>query len=96
MLEGKIPEQELLNRKISIARNLLRRGLQSQKVRAILKFLENYVRFEDQEMNRIFRDRIQSQDKIHVMGIDEYVNMEGREEKEWVVVNEARESRKAD
>jgi hypothetical protein len=30
-------------------------------------------------MNRIFRERIQSQDKNHVMGIDEYVKMEGIE-----------------
>jgi hypothetical protein len=77
--ERKIPERELLNRKVSIARKLLRRGFQSRKVRAILKFLENYVRLEGAEMNRIFRERIQSQDKNHVMGIDEYVKMEGIE-----------------
>jgi hypothetical protein len=80
LLERKIPERELLNRKVSIARKLLRRGIQSRKVRAILKFLENYVRLEGAEMNRTFRERIQSQDKNHVMGIDEYVKMEGIEQ----------------
>jgi len=45
-----------------------------------LKFLENYVRLEGAEINRIFRERIQSQDKNHVMGIDEYVKMEGIEQ----------------
>lgn len=80
LLERKIPKQELLNRKVSIAGKLLRRGFQSRKVRAILKFLENCVRLEDEEMNRIFRERIQSQDKNFVMGIDEYVKMEGIEE----------------
>jgi hypothetical protein len=79
LLERKIPEQELLNRKVSIARRLLQGGIQTRKVRAILKFLENCVGFEDPEMNRIFEERIQSQDKTHVMGIDEYVKMEGIE-----------------
>ena len=31
-------------------------------------------------MNRIFTEQIQSQDKLHIMGIDEYMQMVGREE----------------
>jgi hypothetical protein len=30
--------------------------------------------------NRIFREEIKSKDKIHIMGIDEYVKLEGIEE----------------
>ena len=47
---------------------------------AIFVFLENYVLFEDQEMNRIFRERIQSEDKNNVMNIDDYVKMISKEE----------------
>jgi hypothetical protein len=79
LLEGKVPEEELLGMKVSIGNRLLRRGIRPRKVWAILKFLDNYVRFEKPEMNRIFKERIQLQDKTHVMGIDEYVKMEGIE-----------------
>jgi len=37
------------------------------------------VLFENREMNRNFRERIQSHDKSNVMGIDEYVRQEGFE-----------------
>ena len=80
LLEGKIPEPDLLERKILIARKLFLKGFPSRKIRAILKFLENYVLFEDREMNRNFKERIQSQDKSNVMGIDEYIKMVAKEE----------------
>jgi hypothetical protein len=80
LLEGKIPPADLLDRKILIARKLLRKGFSQRKIRAIFVFLENYVLFEDPEMNRNFNRRIQSQDKSNVMGIDEYVRQEAREE----------------
>ena len=51
-----------------------------RKIRAILIFLESYVLFEDPEMNRNFKERIQSHDKNNIMGIDEYVKMVAREE----------------
>jgi hypothetical protein len=80
LLEGKIPELELLERKILIARRLLRKGFPTQKLRAIMKFLKNYVLFEDSEMDRIFTERIITQNKTHIMGIDEYIRMEAIEE----------------
>jgi hypothetical protein len=80
LLEGKIPEQDLLDRKVLIASKLLKKGFSKRKIRAILVFLESYVLFEDPEMNRNFTERIQSHDKNNIMGIDEYVKMVAREE----------------
>jgi hypothetical protein len=80
LLEGKIPEQELLERKILVASKLLKKGFAQRKIRAIFVFLENYVLFEKPEMNRIFTNRIQPQDKNNIMGIDEYLKMVGKEE----------------
>ena len=57
-----------------------RKGFSDQKVWAILKFLENYVLFEDPEMNRIFSEQIKSTDKNNVMGIVEFVKQEGIEQ----------------
>lgn len=45
-----------------------------------MKFLENYVLFEDPEMDRIFTERIYSPNKTDIMGIDEYIRMEAIEE----------------
>ena len=65
-------------------------GFSRSKIRAIFVFLENVVPFEDPQMNRIFRRRIQSQDKNNIMGIDEYVKMvakeEARENYSWLFV----------
>jgi hypothetical protein len=80
LLEGKIPEQELLERKLLIAKELLRRGYTERKVRAIMVFLESYVLFEDPEMNRIFTEQVRSYDKSNVMNTIEYVKQEGKEE----------------
>jgi hypothetical protein len=80
LLEGKIPEPDLLERKILIAKKLFLKGFPRRKILAILKFLENYVLFEDPEMNRNFKERIQSQDKSNVMGIEEYIKMVAKEE----------------
>jgi hypothetical protein len=80
LLEGKIPESDLLERKILIAKKLFRKGFPRRKILAILNFLENYVLFEDPEMNRNFKERIQSQDKSNVMGIEEYIKMVAKEE----------------
>ena len=86
LLEGRIPERELLERKLLIAKELLKRGYTKHKVRAIMSFLESYVLFEDPEMNRIFREEIRSYDKSNAMNMTDFVKMEaeerGRMEKE--------------
>ena len=80
LLEGKIPPAKLLDRKVLIARKLLRKGFSLRKIRAIFVFLENYVVFKDPEMNLNFKNRIESKDKNNIMGIDEYLKMVGKEE----------------
>ena len=80
LLEGKIPPARLLDRKVLIARKLLRKGFSLRKIRAIFVFLENYVVFKDPEMNLNFKNRIESKDKNNIMGIDEYLKMVGKEE----------------
>jgi hypothetical protein len=80
LLEGKIPEQELLERKLLIAKELLRKGYSERKVRAIMVFLKNYVLFEDPKMNRIFTKQVRSYDKNNVMNTIEFVRMEAKEE----------------
>ena len=79
LLEGKVPEWELLEKKVALARSLLRRGYSARKVKAIFVFLSNCVCFKDREMNRIFRERIQSKDNNKAMGIDEYLKQEAIE-----------------
>ena len=86
LLEGKIPEQELLNRKLLIAKELLKKGYTEGKVRAIMVFLRSYVLFEDPEMNRIFTEQVRSYDKNNIMGTIEYVRMEAKEESQITVV----------
>jgi hypothetical protein len=80
LLEGKIPEQELLERKLLIAKELLRKGYSERKVRAIMVFLKNYVLFEDPKMNRISTKQVRSYDKNNVMNTIEFVRMEAKEE----------------
>jgi hypothetical protein len=79
LMTGRIPELELLERKLGVAKGLMRKGFSSKKVWAIFRFLENIVLFKDSEMNRIFRGKIQSHDKYDVMGIEEYVRQEAFE-----------------
>lgn len=79
LLEEKIPEKELLDRKVLIGKLLFKKGFSSQKVRAVLTFLENYVLFEDPEMNRIFRKEIEPYDKNKVMSVDDVVKLVAEE-----------------
>lgn len=79
LLEGKVPERELLEKKLALARKLLQKGYSEWKVRAVLRFLQNYVHFKDSEMNRIFSERIQSKKNNENMGIVEYERLLGKE-----------------
>jgi hypothetical protein len=80
LLEGKISESDLLNRKVLIASKLLKKGFSKRKIKAIFVFLENYILFDDPQMNLNFKKRIQSHDKNNIMGIDEYLKQGGKEE----------------
>lgn len=79
LLAGRLPEEELLERKVEIGMMLLRKGFSGRKVRAIFRFLENVVLFENREMNRNFMEKIYSKDKTSFMGIDEFDRLEGIE-----------------
>jgi predicted transposase YdaD len=79
LLEGKISESDLLDRKVLIASKLLNKGFSARKIKAIFVFLENYILFDDSKMNLNFTKRIQPHDKNNIMGIDEYIKMVSRE-----------------
>jgi flagellar biosynthesis/type III secretory pathway protein FliH len=79
LLAGRVPEEELLERKVAIGVALLRKGFSGRKVRAIFRFLENVVLFENREMNCNFMEKIQSKEKSNFMGIDEFDRLEGIE-----------------
>jgi hypothetical protein len=80
LLEGKMPEDELLNTKLLAARKLQEKGFDMDKIRAIFNFLRNYVLFEEPETNRKFDDLFEQTDKTSVMNTVEYLKAEGREE----------------
>src|SRR5258708_31627519 len=62
LLAGKIPEKELLEQKLLVAKLLLgKKQFSHKKIRLILNFLRNYIVFDKKETNRIFNKRI---DKI--------------------------------
>jgi len=78
--ERKIPEDELLNAKLLVARKLMEKGFSMDKIRAIFNFLRNYVLFDKPETNRKFDKLFKQSDKVNVMNTVEYLKMEGREE----------------
>jgi len=85
LLAGKVPELELANQKLLIARLLYEKKLyERKKIEGILTFLNNYVLFEDQETNSIFTkelDRITG--KNYTMGIiEQLAEIKVQEERE--------------
>ena len=79
LLEGKRTPQWLLDEKVLIAKRLFARGFSKQKIKAIFAFLEGSVQFKKRGLNRIFKRRIESHDKLNIMGIDEYLKQVGME-----------------
>ena len=73
LLAGKISEIELAHQKLLIANSLYeRRKFAKGKIGAVLTFLNNYILFENQEMNRIFEEQLDTlTGKINTMGIFE-------------------------
>lgn len=82
LLKGKNVDQKLLEGKLFIFRKLYENGIfEREKLRAIFKFLENYVRFENPEMNRIFNEEIDNiTGKKNTMNIFEQVEEMRRQE----------------
>lgn len=86
LLEGKIPEDNLLEIKLLSAARLQEKGFDKKKVRAIFNFLRNYILFEKPEMNRKFEELFNKYDKNKVMDTIEYIKMEAKEEVQEVIV----------
>lgn len=81
LLEGKVPELFLLEKKLLIARRLLQRNIPMLKVWAIFEFLNNYVRLEDPKLNLNFTQEVDKLNhKQYNMGIIEYLQQKGRED----------------
>lgn len=75
LLEGKIPEMELKDQKLLVAKLLYGKGFfGKEKINGILIFLNNYVRLKGKEINRIFNSELdQYTGKLHTMDILEQV-----------------------
>jgi hypothetical protein len=86
LLEGKIPEEDLLELKLLIANRLQKKGFGKVKTLAILNFLRNYVLFDKSEMNRKFDQELKQDDKYTVMNTVEYIRMEAKEETQISVI----------
>jgi hypothetical protein len=73
LLSGKVPELELKNKKLLIAKLLLgKKVFPKKKVDAILAFLNNYVLFAKKETNHIFMEELdQLTGQTNTMGIIE-------------------------
>ena len=73
LLEGKIPELELKDRKLLVAKYLLsRKKFPKEKIDKILSFLNNIVLFEKQETNLILMEQLdQLTGKKNTMGLIE-------------------------
>jgi hypothetical protein len=84
--DRKFTQEYLLAKKISLARTLFSKGLETKKVRAIFKFLDNYVGFSDMEMNRTFKEQLLSKNRIHMVDTLAYLEKEAVKEatKEYV------------
>jgi hypothetical protein len=80
LLEERVPEEDLLEVKLLIAKELRSKGFSRAKTLAILNFLRNYVLFENPELNCKFDDGLRPDDKNDVMNTIEFIRMEGREE----------------
>jgi hypothetical protein len=88
LLRGKDLDGKLLEGKLFIFRKLYENGIfERRKLQAVLKFLDNYVRFEKPETNRIFKERIDEiTHKQNTMDIFEAVEEMKIEEKLQEVV----------
>ena len=75
LLAGKVPEKELLEQKLLVARLLLRKERFSRrKIGMILTFLKNYITFEEPQTNLIFSQQIdQITGKKNTMGLLEQI-----------------------
>jgi hypothetical protein len=80
LLENKIPEGDLLQLKVLIAKELQNKGFGRTKTLAVLGFLRNYVLFENTELNLKFDQGLRPDNKYDAMNMMEYLRMDAKEE----------------
>ncbi|TVQ50628.1 MAG: hypothetical protein EA362_01980 [Saprospirales bacterium] len=69
----KTPDSDLLNLKLNLVRNLIKKGFNKEKVRALMNFLRLYVRLNS-EKSAIFESELRTIiGKTYPMGIEELV-----------------------
>lgn len=80
LLEGKLPEKELGDERMTIAKALLNCGYGHDRIKNLIVFLKNFIYIEDEEINRIFDEEVQKlSGGIINMGIIEAVKLHERQ-----------------
>jgi len=80
LMEEQVPEDQLLDMKLSAAKRLIQKGFDKEKIKVIFNFLRNYVLFEKPETYRKFDNQFKETEKSDVMKMDDFVKMVAREE----------------
>lgn len=81
LLEGKVPEKELGEDRLTIAKALLSHEYDHDRVISFLVFLKNFLYIDDQEINRIFDEHIiQLTGGTINMGVIEVVKRQERQQ----------------
>jgi predicted transposase YdaD len=83
LLQGKVPEEELANHRLTVARALIQRNKFSHKrIEKLLFFLKNFIYIGNEEINRKFDKQIEqlTGGKVTTMGIIETIKKIERDE----------------
>lgn len=81
LLEGKVPEEELGENRLTIARALLRHSYNHDRIVSFLVFLKSFLYINDLELNRIFDEHIiQLSGGTIDMGVIEIVKKQERQQ----------------
>ncbi len=79
LLEGKVPDGELGEDRLTIAKALLQRRYDHDRIISFLVFLKNFIYIDDQEINRIFDEQIEKlTGGIIGMGVIEVIKRQER------------------
>jgi hypothetical protein len=81
LLESKIPDQELGEQRLTIAKALLSHNYEPDRIISFMLFLKNFIFIDNEEINLIFDQQIEALTggKIN-MGIIETIKMQERRE----------------
>lgn len=80
LLEGKVPDEELGEDRLTIAKTLLRHDYDHDRIKNFLIFLKNFLYINDAEINRIFDEQIiQLSGGTIDMGVIEVVKKQERQ-----------------